>query len=246
MKIKRAVVLTTGLCALALVGGAGTAYAAMATEGNAVASTPAGSQMWTSTGMAINIWEVPSGVTSLTFEAAGGNGGRSPGAGPNVTPGSGADIQGTFAVKPGQVVTIAVGESGGTGDGGWGPEGMSGGPANTAKDNDRDGGAGGGATMIGLANADGSNWHEIAVAGGGGGQGGGSSDPVSAGDGGIAGCTTFQLTRGQGSYECLTPSWTGADGGHGTTGLLGGAGGVTGGSTSGAGQRGLGASGLGG
>ncbi len=118
MNVKRSGVLATGLCALVLLGGAGLAHAARAaTDGYTVAFAPTGhTQTWT----------VPNGVTSVTFEAAGG-GGRSPGADPNVAFGSGADVHGTIAVAAGQVLTIAVGENGGTAAGGWGDIGMSGG-----------------------------------------------------------------------------------------------------------------------
>jgi hypothetical protein len=121
---------------------------------------------------------------------------------------------------------------------------MSGGPANTAKKSDRTGGSGGGATMIALANADGTNWHKVVVAGGGGGQGGGSSDPMLAGAGGNAGCSKIGYTGG--NPYCSTPSVNGGDGSHGTPGPLGGSGGTAGGSATPTGERGHGAKDLGG
>ncbi|MFZ2013941.1 MAG: hypothetical protein WAV00_08985, partial [Nocardioides sp.] len=105
-------------------------------------------------------------------------------------------------------------------------------------------GSGGGATMDALANADGSDWHQVVVAGGGGGQGGGSSDPGGAGVGGNAGCSALAVNHGP--MECGTPSITGGNGGHGSAGSLGGAGGMAGGSTTSTGGRGLGAKNLGG
>ena len=189
-------------------------------------------------------WTVPAGVTSVTFEAAGGEGGEAPVAIGDLG-GSGADILGTFPVTPGQVLTIAVGSSGGSGAGGWGALGMSGGPANPAKNKDRSGGSGGGATLIALANADGNDWHEMVVAGGGGGMAGGSSDPAGEGQGGNAGCSKIGFWDG--GSACKTPSITGGNGGKGSpASTLGGKGGTAGGATSSTGQRGLGAKNLGG
>jgi len=189
-------------------------------------------------------WTVPAGVTSVSFEAAGGEGGEAPVA-IGINGGSGALIIGSFPVTPGQVLSIAVGSSGGTGAGGWGAEGMSGGPANTAKNKDRSGASGGGATLIALANADGSDWHEMVVAGGGGGMGGGSSDPAGEGQGGNAGCSKIGYHAG--GSACTVPSITGGNGGKGSpASTLGGKGGTAGGATSSTGQRGLGAKNLGG
>jgi hypothetical protein len=188
-------------------------------------------------------WTVPDGVTSVTFQASGGHGGYAADA-INSWGGSPAVIIGSIPVTPGQVLSIAVGGEGALGAGGWGYSGMSGGPANTAKNKDRSGGAGGGATLIALANADGSNWHKVVVAGGGGGQGGASSDPGAAGKGGNAGCATPDSDTGL--NECTTPSLIGGDGSHGTVGPLGGSGGKAGGSATSTGERGHGAKNLGG
>jgi hypothetical protein len=190
-------------------------------------------------------WTVPAGVTSVNFEMAGGEGGEAPIAIED-NGGSGAIILGSFPVTPGQVLTIAVGSSGGNGAGGWGAEGMSGGPANNAKNKDRSGGSGGGATLIALANADGSDWHEMVVAGGGGGMAGGSSDPAGEGQGGNAGCSKIGFWDG--GAACTVPSITGTNGGKGSpASTLGGKGGAAGGSSLGStGERGLGAKDLGG
>jgi hypothetical protein len=209
---------------------------------SALRSTAAGNAVQYSYTGATETWIVPEGVTSVTFEAAGGDGG---GAVHPVTKegGSGAIITGSFPVTAGQIVTIAVGGNGAVGAGGWGAEGMSGGPANTAKQDSRTGGAGGGATLIALSNADGSNWHEIVVAGGGGGQGGGSGDPDEAGRGGSAGCLEFSSAS---DSQCGTPGIAGMNGSQGTAPPLGGKGGAAGGATSSTGARGLGAKDLGG
>jgi hypothetical protein len=200
------------------------------------------SKTFTYTGYAEQ-WPVPDGVTSVSFQISGGRGGH---AADEIVSwgGSAAVIIGSVPVTPGQVLSIALGGEGGFGAGGWGYSGMSGGPANTAKNKDRSGGAGGGASMIALANADGSDWHLVVVAGGGGGQGGGSSDPAGAGLGGNAGCSKLGFYAG--SAECSTPSVTGGDGQHGSVGPLGGSGGKAGGAGAGVGERGHGAKNLGG
>jgi hypothetical protein len=125
------------------------------------------------TGQAVD-WQVPAGVTSVTFEAAGGNGGRSGTIGG--FRGQGADIEGTVAVTPEETLVIVVGRNGTmSSPGGWGYDGMSGGPANTAKLSTRNGGAGGGATFIGARN--GTTVQSLVISAGGGGFGGASSDP---------------------------------------------------------------------
>ncbi len=57
-------------------------------------------------------WTVPAGVTSVRIEAWGAEGGRGIGGGVG---GRGARVAGTFAVSPGQVLTISVGGRGGNG-----------------------------------------------------------------------------------------------------------------------------------
>ena len=74
-------------------------------------------------------WQVPAGVTSVKFEAAGGTAGNF--SANVVTGGFGADLTGTLAVTPGETLVIAVGGSGSTNAhaaGGWGYNGMIGGP----------------------------------------------------------------------------------------------------------------------
>ena len=185
------------------------------------------------------------GVTSINLEAAGGTGGNF---GANLgTSGYGADITGTLAVTPGETLVLAVGGSGSTNksNGGWGYDGMTGGPSNTANESDRSGGSGGGATFVGIQN--GSTVTPLVIAGAGGGIAGGSADPLNVGAGGSAGCAAIQNNFEQaGKYKCLTPTLAGMNGGDGTIGPLGGKGGKAGGSATGAGQRGGGASELGG
>lgn len=187
-------------------------------------------------------WTVPEGVTSVTFEAAGASGGGTFG-------GSGADITGTLAVTPGQTLVVAVGSNGSSAAhaaGGWGYNQMSGGPANTATQSNRNGGSGGGATFIGVQN--GAAVTPLVISGGGGGSGGGSSDPAFAGPGGKAGCAAVAVVGPimQPVVKCTAPSLTGGNGGHGTLGPLGGNGGTAGASPTSTGERGTGATNLGG
>jgi hypothetical protein len=63
-----------------------------------------GSQTFNYTG-AITTWTVPGGVTSVTINAKGAQGGTSAGTG-----GLGANMTGTFAVTPGQVLSILAGQ----------------------------------------------------------------------------------------------------------------------------------------
>ena len=178
-------------------------------------------------------WTVPQGVTSITFEAAGGRGGDAVNDLASGTGAWGADISGTVDVAPGDQLVIAVGGNG-DGDQGWGYSGMSGGPANTASNTWRNGGAGGGGTII----QNQTTGELIAVAGGGGGAGGTSSDYDSNGAGGAGGIT--------GESGSIRPSLTGQNGGEGTSGPLGGQGGKAGAASNASGDRGEGGSGEGG
>jgi hypothetical protein len=62
---------------------------------------------------------VPDGITQLTLTLAGGEGGRggTDSAGPSPEGGYQGVVTGTISVTPGQVLTIAVGQGGATGDG---------------------------------------------------------------------------------------------------------------------------------
>src|SRR5690606_18908652 len=53
----------------------------------------------------IDSWEVPTGVTEITIEAYGAQGG-------NTNGGKGAKMQGSFSVTPGEVLNIVVGQQG--------------------------------------------------------------------------------------------------------------------------------------
>jgi large repetitive protein len=154
-------------------------------------------------------WTVPVGVTSVQVVAIGGGGG---GSGPTTggagqSGGSGAQVNATLSVTPGQIIALVVGGGAAPGIGG------AGGACGT-------GGGGGGATTLDVGNAD-----QI-IAGGGGGAGSYCGDGTASyagpgGDGGGAG--------GAGS----TGGGAGASGGTGGSGGIGGTGSVAGGNGSG-------------
>jgi hypothetical protein len=64
---------------------------------------------------------VPTGITSITIDAYGAQGGG--GIGISLTGGRGARMRGTFAVTPGEVFDILVGGQGGTGGSSYDPQG---------------------------------------------------------------------------------------------------------------------------
>ena len=80
---------------------------------------PSGQAMFSYTGN-IETWTVPAGVTSITIEARGAEGGNSTSS--DFGPGQGAILTGDFAVTPGQQLKILVGEKPqfGNGNGGGG------------------------------------------------------------------------------------------------------------------------------
>lgn len=122
---------------------------------------------------------VPAGVTALGVTIVGGQGGRggTDSAGPSPAGGYAGQVQGTIAVTPGQVLTIAVGSGGGSGTGGGaatggsagsnplaGYEGGTGGRSGT-NGSSGSGGGGGAASVLQVGGVD-------IVAGGAGGSGG--------------------------------------------------------------------------
>ena len=189
---------------------------------------------------AVQQYTVPEGTTSLTVTASGGSGGTTETAGPSRS--TGAQVTGTLAVQPGQVLLVSVGQQGEKASshdtdpkGGWGGLGATGGPGNAASDSLRTGAAGGGATTIQLVEGEGVTPVTVLVAGGGGGDGGPSGDQFGYGGGGDAGCTGLDDA----------PWWAGTNGQDGST-IMGGKGGVAGAEPGMAGARGGGGSGLGG
>jgi hypothetical protein len=91
------------------------AYATVAgttTYGNEVIFTTPPISTFYTTG-SLQYFTVPTGVTSITIEAAGGNGASSLASGGTIALGGiGATIKGTFAVTPGTVLELLVGDNG--------------------------------------------------------------------------------------------------------------------------------------
>jgi len=203
---------------------------------------------------AIKSWTVPTGVTSITVNVVGGDGG-SFGASYGATGGSST---GTLAVSPGQVYYVAVGghPTSSVNIGGYPGGGNAGGTS---------GGGGGGMTWFGTSgsNATGTAWQSqvLLVAGGGGGDcdciaggnldgggGGGNTGGNGAGtQGGAGGSGGTQTAGGAGGTHTGNAGGTGTagQGGGGSTslnysggaggGLWGGGGGNTGGGGGGSG-----------
>ncbi|MGW2207733.1 PxKF domain-containing protein, partial [Streptomyces sp. NPDC001774] len=150
---------------------------------------------------AVQQWEVPAGVTSITVEADGGQGGENGGLG--------AHVVSVLAVTPGQELDIYVGgaadgEAGGFNGGGAGrehPSGISGG--------------GGGASDI--RPSGGGAADRLVVAAGGGGSSGAYPSPAAGGAAGAAGADGAD-----------SPPVTGGQGGEPGTATAGGAGGTGG------------------
>ncbi len=156
-------------------------------------------------------WTVPSGVTCVTIEVWGAQGGGNQG-------GAGARMKGTFTVTPGQVLQILVGqmgESGGSRGGGGG--------GSFVTDNSNNpliiGGGGGGADngcsssggMPGVVTGSGTSYGYMS---GGGGSNGGGGGGGSAGSGGGGG----GLVGDGGSGEACGYNGTPGAGGDGTNG----------------------------
>jgi len=255
----------SGLCGFALTGLA----AADSLPSNC--SQPAGSALVTCTfnftGSAQD-FTVPARVTSITVEAFGAAGGDGSDVSPHAAGGLGADVRGTLAVAPSEVLQVNVGGEGGTEHiqaGGWNGGG-------SASDNPAEagrgpvGGGGGGASDI----RDGSDMladRLLVAAGGGGGGGNGDNSLHSSGgaggasgtDGtaatpaggegpggpGLAGTSTAGGTAGSGGHGSGFPGGTGTDGklGTGGGGALGTAGFAGGGGGGGGGYFGGGGGG---
>jgi hypothetical protein len=178
------------------------------------------------------LWTVPDGVTSLTIDAAGGNGGR---VDKQRTAGRGAVVSVEIAVTPGQQFEITLAANGlgsGKGGAGYGAGGKG-----------RTGGGGGGSTAVVFAD------QLIALAGGGGGSSTGNG--VRTGGGGNGGTpkgTSGDIAGGAGGNKGKGGVGVGPWGGPGGTGPHGGGGDVANevGGGGGAGFGGGGAGGIGG
>lgn len=169
-------------------------------------------------------FQVPAGVTSLTVDMAGGQGGAAVGdglSGSNALGGYGARIQFTMSVTPNEWLYVAAGFDGNLGNGVSGPNyagglGGQGYPTGTAGTSTYYGGTGGGMTVLRRTSSSGT---VVAVAGGGGG-GGIAAYPGVAQNGGRGG------HGGSTSTSAIVAGENGVTGG-GATGGVGGQGGQT-------------------
>ena len=147
----------------------------------------------------ITTFTVPSCVTSMTIEARGAQGGYNTSSG--IMSGNGAVMIGTFAVTPGQVLKVLVGEqpSAGSGNGGGGGTFVT-----DAADNPLiiAGGGGGSAGTTDSPDKHGN----ITTTGGTGAAGGGTGG--SAGNGGGIGPSGFQSGAGGGLLTNGADGWT--------------------------------------
>jgi hypothetical protein len=189
----------------------------------------------------VQMWTVPVGVTSITVNLRGAQGGRgaNDGIGTGASGGSGGMVTGTLAVTPGETLTIYLGGAGvdgtlasgaGGGVGGSGSGGVYGGGrgGNAGTGGSSGGGGGGGGAAVLMRGTT-----VLAVAGGAGGGGGAGNGDTSgffwtarAGDGG-GGYTSGYLgtgTTGQNGVDRGSPDGAGSGGGGG--GYLGGLGGT--------------------
>jgi gliding motility-associated-like protein len=152
---------------------------------------------------AVQNWTVPPCVTSITVTARGADGGGANG-------GNGAQVNGTLAVTPGQILQIRVGGSGTCPTSGYNGGGI-GRNANSVANGSC---GGGGATDLRIAPYALAN--RVIVAAGGGGMGGGTSDGIGGVGGcanGIAGASPFGAGGGGASQ------FLGGNGGPGWAGL---------------------------
>lgn len=165
---------------------------------------------------AVQTYTVPCGVTSITVDLAGGQGGNYPGYG---TGGLGGRAQGTVAVTSGQVLYIYVGQQGTSSSGGAGGT-NSGGGANGGNGGSSGGGAAGGGasdirTSAGSTSTELSSRLIVAAGGGGGaydcsGAATGGSGGGTTGNNGATNCGSVSVYSGQGG--------TSSAGGAGATG----------------------------
>jgi hypothetical protein len=160
---------------------------------------------------------VPPGASEIHVRATGGAGGGGNGGGPALPPGRGAIVEGNVAVRPGQMLYVVVGNSGGLPDGGFN-------------------GGGNGATRHALLLWDGGGASDVRTVSSG--QGAASLESrliVAAGGGGSA----YMAGAGgdAGNIGSFGPGGA-ADAAQPGTATAGGAGGPCGGGTAGCGEPG--------
>lgn len=160
-------------------------------------------------------WTVPTGVTQVTIECWGAQGGSKNGSG-----GSGGYVEGQFSVTGGDTLYVYVGEQPGGESGGW-PNGGEGGINDSEFDDSAMGG--GGESSVRTASG-----HDTALIAAGGG-GGATSDADGNNDGGAGGAATIAGGDGDGG--------NGGEG-HGASGSTPGAGGTGSGGSGEDGQSG--------
>ncbi|MCB0400778.1 MAG: HYR domain-containing protein [Flavobacteriales bacterium] len=171
---------------------------------------------------AIDSWVVPAGITNVTIEARGAQGGNNNTS--TISPGLGAIMIGDFTVTPGATLSILVGEQPATTDGNGGGGGTfvvdaSNSPLIVA-------GGGGGSSQT----TDSPDKHgNITTTGGTGAAGGGTGG--TAGNGGNIGASGFQSGAGGGLLTNGADGWTTNTGG--LSFLNGGSGGTTNGTARG-------------
>ncbi|MBI1782772.1 MAG: T9SS type A sorting domain-containing protein [Sphingobacteriales bacterium] len=171
-------------------------------------------QVFSYTGSIVN-WTVPAGVTSITINAKGAEGGNSGGA---ALAGLGANMTGTFSVTPGQVLKILVGQH---------PTGWNNGGGGTfvtdASNNPLIVAGGGGGSSVGFDNA--SKHGQTGTSGGAGGNSSCNSPGGSGGNGGGSGGCGSNYVGGGGGL--LTDGQNGNYAGSGGKAFVnGGAGGA--------------------
>lgn len=153
---------------------------------------------------AITTWTVPAGITNITIEARGAEGGDGNG-GSTYPAGLGAVMIGDFSVTPGQVIDVLVGENNNAGNGGGGGsfvvDDATGNPLIIA------GGGAGASGGVDWADKHGQITTSGANGGGGGGLGGIN------GNGGASGAS-FASGAGGGFYTNGADGWTAGSGGQ--------------------------------
>lgn len=175
-------------------------------------TTSSGSQSFGYTG-SMQTWTVPAGVTSISLEAYGAQGGTGASGGNAASGGvggMGSKVTGSYNVTPGQVLNIYVGGEGMTPDGGYNG-GAAGGSVNA--------GGGGGATDVRINGTSVSDRILVAAGGGGGGRSGCEQSVAYGGAGGTG--------DGNGFDGADAPTSGGfAGGGKGGNGVTGGVQGI--------------------
>ncbi len=175
----------------------------------------AGTQTFNYTG-ALQTWTVPAGVTSITINGYGAEGGIGSIGGNGAIGGlggKGTHVSGTLTVTPGQILNLYVGGAGATGTGGYNGGGTGGNAL---------AGGGGGASDVRYPGITTANRILVAAGGGGGGRGGCESGTISGGTGGDGdgnGNNGTNSSNGGGGFGAIGSSFGGA--GIGCGGFLG-------------------------